>query len=95
MRRMAERPSEPRLQPLHPAEHDEEVDILLASASVPGSARVWAWRASGLEGRAHLNRSRGQVTIPAKSARLDAIALRWWDAHEPRLEPWGQAMLHP
>jgi alkylhydroperoxidase family enzyme len=34
---MADRPSEPRIQPLHPAEHDEEVDILLASASVPGS----------------------------------------------------------
>ena len=33
---MAPRPTEPRIQPLHPAEHDEEVDILLASASAPG-----------------------------------------------------------
>src|SRR5690242_965042 len=34
---MAPRPTEPRIAPLHPTEHDEEVDILLATAAAPGS----------------------------------------------------------
>jgi alkylhydroperoxidase family enzyme len=34
---MGPRPTEPRIAPLHPTEHDEEVDILLAAASAPGS----------------------------------------------------------
>jgi alkylhydroperoxidase family enzyme len=92
---MADRPTSPRIPPLRPDEHDEEVDILLAAASVPGA------KASNIFGT--LVRNRGLFRrwlpfggkllngkLPPRERELAVLRVGWLCKAEYE---WGQHVL--